>query len=149
MKYFAVLAALIATTLAQGISIATPAANSTVYPGQWITVEVDKPNSLTGSAEVALVLSMARCPSAGCTDPSYDPAGALGDILYNGPYDPQYHAEAGIGKPPHQNFSVPVPTSFAAGDKVALIATHLNLVEAGPHTNLETKFVPLTVVKGY
>lgn len=43
MKYFATLAALATTALAQGVFIGAPAANSSVYPGQWITVEVEQP----------------------------------------------------------------------------------------------------------
>ncbi|GJE93121.1 hypothetical protein PsYK624_092800 [Phanerochaete sordida] len=149
MKYFAVLATLAASALAQSINIASPAANSTVYRGEWLMVEVDKPDSLTGSTEVALVLSLAHCPSEGCAA-TFDPAtAAVGQVLYNGPYSPQYHPETGGGRPPYQNFSVPLPASLVPGDQVALIATHVDLVGAGPFANLETKFVPLTVVQGY
>ncbi|GJE93148.1 hypothetical protein PsYK624_093070 [Phanerochaete sordida] len=147
MKYFAVVAALAASALAQTIAIASPAANSTVYPGQWLTVEVDKPNSLSASIEVALVLSMAPCPPAGCTDPSYDPAARLGAILYNGPFSPVLHPEAS-GRPPYEDFSVQVPSAFVVGEQVALIATHAAMIGAGPEPFMETKFVPLTVVSG-
>ena len=85
-------------------------------------------DTLTGSEEVALVLSMAACPQGSCTSPQYNPSEILGQILYNGPYNPQPHPEAGLSKPPHQNFSIPVPTSLAPGDTVSLIATHFNLV---------------------
>ncbi|EKM52095.1 uncharacterized protein PHACADRAFT_212686 [Phanerochaete carnosa HHB-10118-sp] len=146
MNYFVVIAALAATCLAQSIDIGAPAANSTVSPGQSITVEVDKPDSLTGSTEVALVLSMASCPADGCTDPSYDPSGDLGQILYNGPYNPQFHPETDPGKPPYQNFSVEVPTTFTSGENIALIATHLDLVGVGLSPLLEVIFVPLTIV---
>ncbi|EKM52099.1 uncharacterized protein PHACADRAFT_165414 [Phanerochaete carnosa HHB-10118-sp] len=146
MKYFAVITALAATCLAQNIVINIPAANSTVSPGQWVTVEVDKPGAQSPSTEVALVLSMAPCPSVGCTDPSYNPSNQLGQILYNGPYNPQYHPETGVGKPQYQNFSIEVPTSFTSGENIALIATHINLIGAGPEPALQVLFVPLTVV---
>ncbi|GJE91630.1 hypothetical protein PsYK624_077800 [Phanerochaete sordida] len=140
MKYIAILAAFAATALAQGINIAAPAANSQVYRGEWITVEVDKEQPTAPTTEVALVLSMARCPSSGCS------AGSLGQILYNGPYNPQDEHD---GKLPYQNFSVPVPTSFSVGDQVALIATRFNLVGSGPYPNIDQRVTPLTVVKGY
>ncbi|GJE91612.1 hypothetical protein PsYK624_077620 [Phanerochaete sordida] len=142
MKYTAVIAAFAATALAQGINIAAPAPNSSVFPGQFITVEVDRPTPLSSLAEVALVLSMERCSSNGCS------SNVLGQILYNGPYNPQHHPEAGVGKPPHQNFSIPVPTSLAPGDTVSLIATHFDLIGAGPSPNIDTRFIPLNVVKG-
>ena len=84
-------------------------------------------DTLTGSEEVALVLSMAACPEASCTSPQYNPSDILGQILYNGPYDPKEDASL-AWKPPHQNFTVTVPTSFSSGENVALIATHLSLV---------------------
>ena len=71
---------------------------------------------------------MTPCPSAGCDAPGFDATQRLGNVLYNGPYNPQFHPEAGVGKPPHQNFSVPIPTSYTAGQDVVLVATHLNLV---------------------
>ena len=42
MKYIAILAAFAVSALAQGINIAAPAANSQVYRGEYITVELDK-----------------------------------------------------------------------------------------------------------
>ncbi|EKM52118.1 uncharacterized protein PHACADRAFT_262599, partial [Phanerochaete carnosa HHB-10118-sp] len=144
MKYFAVVAALAATCFAQNIAIGFPAANSTVSPGQSMTVQVNKPDSLTGSTEVGLVLSMASCPADGCTSPSYDPSDILGQILFNGLWDPEFQPGA-TQLPPHQNFTVEVPPSFTSGENVALIATHLVLVGAGPEAILQTTFVPLTV----
>ena len=43
MKFFAVALALAASAAAQNIFVSVPAANSTVFPGQQLTVEVDKP----------------------------------------------------------------------------------------------------------
>lgn len=84
---------------------------------------------MTGSEEVALVLSMAACNPSCTADPNYNPANLLGSILYNGPYNPQPHPEDTSGwKPFYQNFSIEVPTGFTSGEQVALIATHLNLV---------------------
>lgn len=43
MKVFAVLASFAAACLAQNVVISAPPGNSTIFPGEWITVEVDKP----------------------------------------------------------------------------------------------------------
>ncbi len=51
----------------------------------------------------------------------------LGNVVYNGPFNPQYHSEAPTGAPPHQNFSVAVPDTFQSG-QVSLGVAHLSLV---------------------
>lgn len=157
MKLFAVLGSLAAACYAQNVAIGSPLGNSTVYPGQYINVEVLKPvsrhmldclfvlsrfvrpqNSLSSSTEVAVVVSMAPCPSDGCTSTSYNPANFLGQILYNGPYNPQPHPEdQPFYRPPYQNFTLPVPTSFTPGEKVAVIVTHFSLIGVRPvnHTS--------------
>lgn len=47
MKTFAVLASLVAACYAQSAFIGAPVANSTVTAGQNITVEIDKPVSIS------------------------------------------------------------------------------------------------------
>ncbi|KAI0923310.1 hypothetical protein AcV5_007390 [Taiwanofungus camphoratus] len=145
IKSFLIFASLVATCFAQGISITAPTAGSTISSGQNITVEVDRPNSLTGSEEVAIVIAMTQCPHNDCNTPGFDVSQYLGQILYNGPYDPQYdNVTPPDHKQPHQNFTIQVP-SFSSGDEVAMSVTHLTLVEAGPHILLEVKNISLTV----
>ena len=48
----------------------------------------------------------------------------MGSILYNGPFDPVYH-EAYL--PPYQNFTVTVPSSYAAGHAQVNVA-HATLI---------------------
>ncbi|THG99193.1 hypothetical protein EW026_g3107 [Hermanssonia centrifuga] len=146
MQSFFVLVCFVAACLGQSINIAAPLINSTVSAGQNITVEIDRPRTLSASEEVALVLSMVSC-SPSCTDPSYDPSSSLGDILYNGLFDPEDHPVTPPDhKPPYQNFTVQVPTWFTSGEKIALIATHFTLVGAGPQPIVEVKFLPLEIV---
>ncbi|PSR94659.1 hypothetical protein PHLCEN_2v4391 [Hermanssonia centrifuga] len=166
MQSFFVLVCFVAACLGQSINIAAPLINSTVSAGQNITVEIDRPvcigipvvrcsgtdsvlelqRTLSASEEVALVLSMVSC-SPSCTDPSYDPSSSLGDILYNGLFDPEDHPVTPPDhKPPYQNFTVQVPTSFTSGEEIALIATHFTLVGAGPQPIVEVKFLPLEIV---
>lgn len=87
---------------------------------------------MTPSDDVAIVISITACPSTGCDDPSFDISQDLGGILYQGPYNAQYDSSRGAdGKPPHQNFTVQVPTYFTSGEEVALAVVHLALVEVG------------------
>ncbi|KAH9920444.1 uncharacterized protein B0H18DRAFT_881086 [Fomitopsis serialis] len=139
-------ASLIALASAQGIDIGAPLAGSTISPGQNITVEVDRPNSLTGSEEVAIVISMVPCETSTCNSPNQDLSSELGYVLYNGPYSPQYDSITPPDhKPPYQNFSVQVPSWYTSGEHIALAVTHVSLVGAGPWVLLEFKNVSLVV----
>jgi len=74
-------------------------------------------NSLQGSTEVGLVIGLVSCtsdPTGVC--PSAD--SQIGNILFNGDYDPQLHEQPGR---PYQNFTVTVPAQFALG--AAQVAT--------------------------
>jgi len=134
MKFFsfAVFSIFATTSFAQNIVIGAPANNSNVFSGQNLTVEIRKPNGLTGSQEVAIVIAMNRCTDA-CPSPSND----LGPILYNGPYNPQ-STELGFS---NQSFAVQVP-SLDKG-KVILSVTHLSLLGAGPYPLLEFENITL------
>jgi hypothetical protein len=48
----------------------------------------------------------------------------MGTILYQGPFDPQYHES---DQPPYQNFTVTLPNLIAAGDAQINVA-HAALV---------------------
>jgi hypothetical protein len=83
-------------------------------------------NSLSGSQEVGVVISLLSCPSAAyCA--ATNASDRLGSTLYLGPYAPAYHSSAPLGAPPHQNFSVQVPTSMTAG-LARLAVTHVSLI---------------------
>jgi len=124
--FAAALASLLATSAAaQGIQIGAPVDGSSVQAGQSLVVEVDRPDTLTGSQEVAIVIAINNCDST-CRSPS----DVLGHILYTGPYNPQFQSGSG-GKPPYQNFTVDLPSSLTQG-KAILSVTHLSLVGAGP-----------------
>ncbi|GJE93122.1 hypothetical protein PsYK624_092810 [Phanerochaete sordida] len=146
MKFFAAVAALATAAFAQNITIASPSSGTSVHAGEQLLVDVAKPNSQTSSQEIVLLLSLVHCATEGCAD-TFDPsAGAVGQILYQGAYSPQYHSEAEVYGAPYQNFTVTMPSSLSPGDQVALIATHLSLVGAGQYTNLQNTYVALNVV---
>jgi hypothetical protein len=75
-------------------------------------------NSLTGSQEVAIVIAMNSCTD-GCPSPKRN----LGQILYNGPFNPT-STELGFS---NQSFTVKVPT-LDKGTAI-LSVTHLSLIE--------------------
>ncbi|KAF7304346.1 hypothetical protein HMN09_00836500 [Mycena chlorophos] len=127
--------------LAQNTAIGYPPANTTVSPGSNITVEVDRPNSLTGSQEVAAVLGVVSCAGRPVCP---DPTDVMGSILYSGPFNPQYQTNA-QGLPPHQNFTVTIPATIAKGPAQLNLA-HFSLVGAGFWPYLETHNISLFVV---
>ncbi|KAF7368829.1 hypothetical protein MVEN_00208100 [Mycena venus] len=120
------LSVMLTTAFAQRAAIGAPADGSTVQRGSNITVEIDRPDTLTGSTEVALRL---RRP--------------WGTILYDGPFDPEFHT--GVSKPPHQNFTVQIPSSSQTG-KAQLGVAHFSLVGASQFPFLETFNITLNVV---
>ncbi|KAF7977297.1 hypothetical protein HWV62_642 [Athelia sp. TMB] len=138
MKFFstAILASVFATTAyAQGIVIAAPPAHSTVKPGQNIKVQINRPDTLSPSIEVAVVIGMIGCTASFCPAPSDQ----LGHILYNGLYRPKL-----VGATLEESFSVTVPSTIAPGQAV-LSVSHFNLIGAGPFPNLELENITLTV----
>ncbi|KAJ7143726.1 hypothetical protein C8R44DRAFT_758751 [Mycena epipterygia] len=111
---------------AQGVDIGAPADGATVKAGSNITVEVDRPDTLTGSTEVAIVIGFLSC--VGFSDEVCPPASEfIGSILYNGPYDPEFHNNVTPFKPPYQNFTVTIPPAARAGP-AQLSVTHFSLV---------------------
>ncbi|KAJ3480084.1 hypothetical protein NLI96_g8601 [Meripilus lineatus] len=147
MKFLLALTTLIAATAsaAQTIAIGAPLERTSISPGSSMTVEVDRPNSLTGSQEIAIVIALSSCASrGGCAN--YDVTQILGSVLYSGPYAPAYQTVPGAGwKPPYQNFTVKVPESLPKG-QASLTVSHFSLIGAGPYPSLEVRNVTLNVV---
>lgn len=141
-KSLAAAACLALTASAQSIQIGAPKEGATIHPGKNFTVEVDRPNSLTGSHEVAIVIAVQSCEKINCTE--FAPTEVLGSILYSGPYNPQYQSGSAQALPPHQNFSFPLPQGMPHGN-ARLSVTHLSLVGAGPFALCETKNVSIVV----
>ncbi|KAJ7694896.1 hypothetical protein B0H17DRAFT_931338, partial [Mycena rosella] len=94
----------------QGIQICAPFNGTTVKAGSKIIVEVDRPDTLTPSTEVAIVIGFRPCFEGYCTSP-------LDAIDSHGL--------------PHQNFTVTIP-SFASAGTAQLSVIYLSLVLIGP-----------------
>ncbi|KAI0260653.1 hypothetical protein BC834DRAFT_533081 [Gloeopeniophorella convolvens] len=142
MKFtpFTLLASALSGAYAQNIAIGSPTDLSAVTPGSNLVVQVNRPNSLTGSQEVAIAISIVSCGNGPCDSPS----DRLGSVLYTGGFDPQYPTERTPQDVPQQNFTVTVPSGLASGT-AQLTVTHLSLVGAGPYPMFEIKNVTLKV----
>ncbi|KIL61388.1 hypothetical protein M378DRAFT_167036, partial [Amanita muscaria Koide BX008] len=103
---------------AQGVVINYPQNGASVPAGQDLTVQVVRPDTLTGSQEVAVVIGLESCTSQSCPSP----VDVMGDILYNGPYNPQFQQLQ-----PYQNFSVAIPASWTKG-AAQLNVAHFTLI---------------------
>ncbi|KAG6807750.1 hypothetical protein H0H93_001128 [Arthromyces matolae] len=137
----ALAATFFSTVHAQTVAIGYPADGVSVSPGSEVTVEVDRPNSLSGSTEVAVVLGFQSCASTGGCRPVTD---GVYTVLYNGGYKPEYQQNA-LQKPPHQNFTVTIPSDAQPGlAQLGLI--HVTLIGAALAPFLETRNITLNVV---
>ncbi|KAE9405576.1 hypothetical protein BT96DRAFT_934816 [Gymnopus androsaceus JB14] len=126
--------ALVATTavVAQSAHIGAPADMAEVAGS--FTAMIEVPDSLTSVTEVALVIALLSCASASCPGPSEE----LGTVLYDGPFSPVFTTEPGTTTlPPHQNFTLTVPESFAAGPAQLGVA-HFSLIGASVVPFFET-----------
>ncbi|KAI0780687.1 hypothetical protein BD413DRAFT_600239 [Trametes elegans] len=128
----------VAAALAQSVTILSPTTNTTLARGSTFVVDVDKPDTLSPSTDVSVVIGLVSCASASCSDMAA--GGILGNILYKGDYTPQPRPNSS-----HlfQNYSIVVPDSLQTGPAVLNVA-HFYLLGAGPGPTLET--VNTTVV---
>lgn len=170
MKFFATILSLgfLAVAAAQNIVIGSPADGDTISAGQNITVQVERPvrlplllslrshsnsfylpffhsfsnqDSLTGSIEVAVVISIAPCAGSDISTCA-NPADRLGARMYSGPFDPEFPttngATANAYHGPQQNFTVAVPSSLTSGNKAVLSVVHLSLVGVSSFSSLSS-----------
>ncbi|KAG2135182.1 uncharacterized protein EDB93DRAFT_1171184 [Suillus bovinus] len=137
MKLVLSLALFAVSAFAQSAAIGYPPQGLSVSPGSNMTVQVERPDSLTGSEEVAVVIGIQSCPGSPCISP----ADYMGQILYNGPFDPQFHETY---LPPYDNFTVQIPSSIANGTALLGVA-HVTLVGAGLYPFLETLNRTITI----
>ncbi|KAL2867551.1 uncharacterized protein BJX67DRAFT_380903 [Aspergillus lucknowensis] len=139
MKTFAILTSIAATALAQNVFVYLPE-GKTLERGSEVTVQVARPNSLTGSTELAVAIGIQHCDQKNGCLPA---ASTLGTVLYHGGFNPQYHNHnTGL---PYENFTVTVPEDTVAGKAVVGVA-HAALVGASEWPFLEVVNTTATVV---
>ncbi|KAI0632497.1 hypothetical protein C8Q77DRAFT_1218845 [Trametes polyzona] len=126
MKLLVVLSALTSLAAAQMAVIRAPPAKSTFAPGDKFIVDVDRPDTLTGSQEVSVAIGLLPC--AGRAPPGtcdgIDTTEQIGIALYAGSYTPQLRPG---GSDLFENFTVSVPSDFPSGP-AALSVAHFSLV---------------------
>ncbi|KAJ5555950.1 hypothetical protein N7513_003592 [Penicillium frequentans] len=111
MQLLSSLAAFAGLALAQNAAIGLPTPNQTVAPGSNIIVQIQRPNSLTGSTEMAVAIGLVSC--------------------LHRVFQPTSNIMGSI------NFTVTVPFAFAAGQAQVNVA-HATLLGAGPYPDLES-----------
>ncbi|KAJ5669426.1 hypothetical protein N7462_010496 [Penicillium macrosclerotiorum] len=114
---------------AQRAQIGLPTAGQQLTKGNDVIVQVQRPNSLTGSTELVVAIGISSCGSEPCK-PADE---VMGTILYNGDFKPEYHESS---QPPYQNVTVNIPSSFTEGNAQVNVA-HATLMGAGPYPYLE------------
>ncbi|KAJ3744484.1 hypothetical protein DFH05DRAFT_1557736 [Lentinula detonsa] len=100
--------------VAQNAFISAPADMTEVSAGSTFNVTISQPDSNSSWKNVAIVIALLNCNeySSGCLGPTEE----LGTVLYSGPYNPQFTTEPGTGGlPPHENFTLIVPSDFEKG----------------------------------
>ncbi|KAI0357359.1 hypothetical protein OH77DRAFT_1399218 [Trametes cingulata] len=146
--YLFTFAYLVLAALGQRIAIGAPAEWSVIQPGSNITVEVDRPMTLTGSQEVAVAIGLWPCAgygeAANRTCAEVDVTQVLGNVMYSGPYEPKLQPGQEAIKPPYQNFTITVPSTFTDG-QVSLGVAHFSLIGAGAAPFMEVANITLIV----
>ncbi|KAF9072346.1 hypothetical protein BDP27DRAFT_1382179 [Rhodocollybia butyracea] len=125
LPLFTTVLALTSASVAQNVAVGSPADGTSVPAGSNMTVRIDRPDSLSASEEVAVVMGLWSCGANPCPGP----ANVMGTILYNGPFNPQFSTPQNA-LPPHQNFTVAIPASFPKGPAQLGVA-HVALIGAG------------------
>ncbi|KAF9065038.1 hypothetical protein BDP27DRAFT_1425213 [Rhodocollybia butyracea] len=136
MQFFTSLISLLAvattSVLAQSAKTGAPPNATEVAAGSNFTMMVERPDTSIGSREISLVIGLASC--ANCPGPSKE----LGTTLYNGGFDPKFTSKPGTTTlPPHQNFTLTVPSTFPQGPAQLGVA-HFALVGASTQPFFET-----------
>ncbi|KAL2809130.1 hypothetical protein BJX63DRAFT_406675 [Aspergillus granulosus] len=137
MKTFTLLTSFVATALAQNVFVNLPEGPN-IQAGGEVLIQVVRPNSLTGSRDMAVAIGIQPCNGGRCLPAE----STLGTAIYNGPYTPQIHESSGM---PYENFTLAVPADLATGPAVVGVA-HAALVGASNWPFFEVVNTTATVV---
>ncbi|KAL2826703.1 hypothetical protein BDW59DRAFT_145056 [Aspergillus cavernicola] len=137
MKTFVILTTLAATALAQNVYVDLPGGPELIA-GDEVTIQVQRPNFLSGSREIGIAIGIQSCP----TEPCIPSESSLGTELYNGSFNPEYHENA---IPPYENFTVTIPEGTATGNAIVGVA-HASIVGASNWPFFEVVNTTATVI---
>ncbi|KAI0333489.1 hypothetical protein GY45DRAFT_1319440 [Cubamyces sp. BRFM 1775] len=122
----------VAAAFAQSVTILSPTVNTTLSPGDSFVVDVDKPDSLSPSYDVAVAIGLQSCGAAPCA--ALASAGILGTILFDGEYKPQLRPNS---SDVFQNYTVQVPSTMESGPALLTVA-RFYLLGAGASPTIQT-----------
>ncbi|KAG2121922.1 hypothetical protein DEU56DRAFT_833223 [Suillus clintonianus] len=120
IKALVATALMAASVCAQGAFINLPTPGSSITAGTNFTVQIGRPDTITGSQEISIVIGIQSCPTGNCLPLNWD----LGTVLYAGPFNPQFGSGA---YDPYEDFSVQIPASFVTG-QAQLGLAHFSLI---------------------
>ncbi|TBU23239.1 hypothetical protein BD311DRAFT_90906 [Dichomitus squalens] len=133
-----VLASFVAAVAAQGVKIVAPAANTTLTLGETFVIDVERPDSLTGSQEVAIAIGIQSC---GQSCDNINTAGDIGRPLYSGLYTPTI---VGNGRADlAQNFTVQLPDNIQTGAAVLAVAHFALIIGTEPFLEVVNQVVEI------
>jgi len=127
-------------SLAQAVTIESPPAGASIAQGESFTVQIARPDTLTGSIEVSVAIGVVSCASRPCS--TFTTTQDLGSVLYYGPYTPELY---GGRTPEYENFTVSLPSGFSLGAAQINVA-HFSLLGLGPSLFFETLNSSIVVV---
>ncbi|KAI0786563.1 hypothetical protein C8Q75DRAFT_257521 [Abortiporus biennis] len=135
VAFIAFASCLVATSLAQQVQISFPTNGARISAGQTLLVQLDKPRTLGGSQDIAVVIGLRPCSGNACTAVS-----GIGSPIVSGPFNPDNTAS-----PPFQRFFIPIPQNLQSGQQVLISAAHFFLSGAGGNPGSEVANVTVTV----
>ncbi|CCL98320.1 uncharacterized protein FIBRA_00314 [Fibroporia radiculosa] len=124
--FFAGIASLAAVATAQSALISSPTNGAVIASGANFTVQVEEGDYPENLNQVGIVLGLASCQQVDCN--AYNASQEVGDLLYLGPFNPQFGSGGPPSGAPFENFSVQVPAGTSGA--YALSLTQLELVGA-------------------
>ncbi|PSS34133.1 hypothetical protein PHLCEN_2v1843 [Hermanssonia centrifuga] len=98
--------------VAQTVSVNTPRPGDTISASSSFTVEVQQAKIAGEVDEISIFIGIAPCSGGSCDD--------VGQVLYNGAYDPQQDPN-NIGKGLFEDFLVQLPAGYPTGDSVLTV----------------------------
>ncbi|KAK7444839.1 hypothetical protein VKT23_015157 [Stygiomarasmius scandens] len=128
--------AMASAVFCQSALVHFPTDGTSVSAGSSLNVDIIRPNSLSSSQEVGVVLGLASC-NPRCLAANL----SIGRILYNGDFNPQF----GNASQPHQNITVQIPSDTPKG-AAQLNFAHFFLLGASLSPDLESSSVSITIV---
>ncbi|KAI0819522.1 hypothetical protein BC628DRAFT_1413656 [Trametes gibbosa] len=118
MKSVLVFLALSGSAMAQSIALFAPAPNTTVTAGSDLVIDIEKKPSLSGPKDVSVAIGLRSC-GENCS--AVAAFGGLGQVLFQGDYNPQLTPGSGSSAG-FQNYTVTIPASTPKGPALLVVA---------------------------